>query len=199
MSQDIITYSQLYNRDEPHIKYYDPNALYNQRAFTLYAGEEVLLLISGSGFGIEDETIYQLEPKGNGSGKFVLESKTTDRQLCMLVQNRSTTKSTHVARKTSLAALLEMPRIKSYLCHVSLKHMAERRLETSMRAGDGSVKNHHGCHIHGGDHSAAAAAAAAGGEDNETEPTTRHTSLRAFNAPFASPVSDAFLPPYPSV
>lgn len=182
MNQDIVTYSQLPSRDEPHIKYYDPNVLFNQRAFTLYAGEEILLLISGSGFGIEDETIYQLEPEGTGSGKFALESSSTDRQLCMLVHNRSPTKGYHVSRRTSLASLLEMPRIKSYLCHVSIKHMAKSRLETSMRADENFASI---IHNRNGDKTSTAI---------DPNLLHHHPSPRLFVAPFTTPASDSFSP-----
>ncbi len=130
----MITYSQLLCREEPPRTYYDPNLLYNERAFTIQAGEEILLLISGTGFQFEDETIYQLEQDKNAGGKFVLQKSPSDRQLCILLQNKSTEKCYHVARKTSLALLMEMPRLKSYLCHVSITHMTQTRLEKSMRS-----------------------------------------------------------------
>lgn len=122
----MIVYSQQYQHDEPVLSYYDPNVLVNERAFTLHASEELLFIISGSGFRVQDEMIYQLEMKP--SGEFVFNRQTPDQQLCLLVKNKSSTKAHHVARKTSLASVLELPRVKSYLCHVSIIHLAQSRL-----------------------------------------------------------------------
>jgi hypothetical protein len=131
MVQKMIVYQQLYKRDEHPLTYYDPNALYNETAFTLRAGEEVLLIISGTGFRVEDETIYQLElqqQQQQESRFFIDRSSHHHQQLCMLVHNRSPTKTFVVARKTALASVLELPRVKAYFCHVAITQLAQARL-----------------------------------------------------------------------
>ena len=133
MGQSIITYSQLSGGDGAPRDYYDPNLLYNEIAFTIHAGEEFLLLISGVGYRLEDESIYHLDCEDEDA-KFVLSSMLTDRQLCLLICNRSPIRSYHVARKTSLAWVLDLPRITSKLCHVAITEMAKTRIKTRFAA-----------------------------------------------------------------
>ena len=135
MGQPIITYSQLSGGGGgAPCDYYDPNLLYNESGFTIQAGEEFLLLISGVAYRLEDEAIYHLDCKDDDDGTFFLSSTLTDRQLCLLIRNRSPIRSYHVARKTSLAWVLDLPRITSKLCHVAITEMAKTRIKTGFAA-----------------------------------------------------------------
>ncbi len=137
MSQNIINYNPQYDPDLPRpAGYLDPNTLFNERAFTIHPDEEVLLHISGLRYHMEIETIYQLEFENN-----TFHLRPADKQLCLLVQNKSSNKSIYVSRNTSLAALLEMPRIKNVFCYVSIIQMAKAKLEHAIYHYDSPFEN----------------------------------------------------------
>ena len=130
----MIMYSQVYSSDDTPRDYYEPNLLFNEKGFTIQAGEEFLLIITGAGYRLEDEAIYHLEAKKDEENevvRFTLSSTFTDRQLCLLVRNRSTGISYHIAKKTSLAWLLDLSCITSKLCHVAITEMTKARLGVS--------------------------------------------------------------------
>ena len=145
MIQDIIHYEQqLGDRNDIPRNYYDPNIMLADRPFLIQPRGEVLIIINGSGYSFSDDTIFEFEipqpqnSEDSGENKKSLRKdrlkninppEFSSKQLCLHVKNYSTLYTIHVGSKSSLAWLLDMPRIFSKLCYCNVSDLTELKLE----------------------------------------------------------------------
>jgi hypothetical protein len=155
MLKDIIHYEQNYSVDGHDIprNYYDPNIMLAERQFHLSPNEEILIIINGSGYRFSDDTIFTIEiPKMNeiindinsditeknnqnevskksDNLSKIIPSSFSSKQLCLYVKNLSNSYSFYVGYKSSLARLLDMPRIFSKLCYCNVNDLTQFKLE----------------------------------------------------------------------
>jgi hypothetical protein len=120
MAQKMIDYVQnYYPEGEAPRDYYDPNIMIAERAYSIKPHEEILVVLNGTSFRYNDDTIYLLEIKKNEditADKQIKFAAINNNHLCLLVKNCSDEFSIYVGYRSPLAWLLNMPRIISKLC-----------------------------------------------------------------------------------
>ena len=71
MIPQVIIYEQpFYPEGEPPRDYYDPRTLQSDKPFNIKPDEEVLLVVSGSGYRFMDDVIYPLHERDD-TGAFI--------------------------------------------------------------------------------------------------------------------------------
>jgi len=116
--------------------YFDPNVMLSERAFRLEPGEEILIVINGTGYRYNDDTIYELEfsfaPAAttvNNQCTETIESRmVSTAQLCFVIKNCAQNCVVYVGCKSPLQWLLDLPRISSKLCYTSIADITKCRL-----------------------------------------------------------------------
>lgn len=141
--KQVIDYEQCYyspirGEGEPPRNYYDPNVMLAEKTYKLNPMEEILIVISGSGYRYNDDTVYSLNIYGkneqmNETVNTLLEYNinpviNSSSQLCLLVKNCSAEYSVYVGYKSPLQWLLDMPRLISKLCYCSTADLTKCRL-----------------------------------------------------------------------
>lgn len=131
--KQIIDYEQTYyspirGEGEPPRNYYDPNVMMAEKTYKINPMEEILLVISGSGYRYNDDTIFSLHVNIDQVTTEVIPNVQSSSQLCLLVKNCSSEYSVYVGFKSTLQLLLDTPRIMSRLCFCTVADLTKCRL-----------------------------------------------------------------------
>lgn len=123
----------------PPRNYYDPNIMLAERAYAIKPLEEIMVVISGSGYRYNDDTVWSVDldlvssekdPRKNvpASKHELVPRITSPGQLCVLIQNCSSSYTIYVGSRSPLQWLLDMPRVISKLCYSSVTDLTKCRL-----------------------------------------------------------------------
>lgn len=107
LKQTCVNYSQRYapNPRGPFFTYYDPSTLWNRDAFSLGPGEEVIVRVQGSAYGMCDEEILPGSIENVGGPMQIKRERRTSTMMLFLRLKHPTVILT-VGSKTNLQMLL---------------------------------------------------------------------------------------------
>jgi len=145
----VIDYQQNYyhpirGEGEPPCNYYDPHVMLAEKTYKIHPNEEILIVISSSGYKYCDDTVFTLVMDSSSSNDSSLSPTlfpspaaadqvykpvvTSSSQLCVLVKNCSSDYSIYVGYKSPLKWLLDMPRVMARLCYCPTADLTKCRL-----------------------------------------------------------------------
>lgn len=112
----VIGYEQFFQQDgEPPLDFFDPSVMFSEKYYIIKPGEEVLLVINGSGYRFMDDIVYPLIQDGSTDQFFPMSP--SQQQLCFVIRNCSTEFTISVGFRSSLKCLLGMARVTSKMCY----------------------------------------------------------------------------------
>lgn len=127
MIEKMINYQQAHRHSredgESPRDYYDPSIMLAEKHYRLGAKEEIMIVINGSGYRYNDDTLYALNISTDDNPVIG-----HSYQLCLIVKNCSSNLSIYVGNKSPLQWLLDMPRVVSKLCFCSIADLTRLRL-----------------------------------------------------------------------
>lgn len=145
MAARIVCYRQSRRRVSPPCNYYDPHVFLAEQHYEIYPNEEVLLVVNGSGYNYNDDSIHQLQltTTSDEQEDEILQSSTLftlssiNQHLCVLIKNYSNDHTIYVGQKTPLTWVLNMSCLGAKLCFCSYDEvikMKSRHLPASVTA-----------------------------------------------------------------
>ncbi len=121
--------------------YYDPSIMLADRAYDLKPNEELLVVLLGSGYRYNDDTIHKVDFAGlysSSNNDEVAQQSSHDsmnffqigasHQLCLIVKNCAQNYTFYIGQKSPLQWLLDLPRVRSKLCYCSIADITRYRL-----------------------------------------------------------------------